>query len=52
MQYKKEEEKQQQRRTSQSAAPSGPVNTHYNPITNPIPYVYKNPNVLKMMAQS
>lgn len=23
----------------------------YNPITNPIPVVYKNPNVLRMLAQ-
>jgi hypothetical protein len=23
----------------------------YNPITNPIPFVYKNPNVLRMMAE-
>lgn len=24
----------------------------YNPISNPLPYVYKNPNVLRMMAQN
>lgn len=24
----------------------------YNPITNPIPIVYKNPNIKKMMAFS
>lgn len=24
----------------------------YNPITNPIPFVYKNPNVLRMLAHN
>lgn len=29
------------------------VNTNvYNPITNPMPFVYKNPNVLRMMANN
>ncbi len=29
------------------------VNTNiYNPITNPIPFVYKNPNVLRMMSNN
>ncbi len=23
----------------------------YNPITNPLPVVYKNPNVLRMLSQ-
>lgn len=42
---------EQSRRYSQErmALPSSNV---YNPITNPIPFVYKNPNVLRMMAQS
>lgn len=43
--------KEQDRRYSQDRMAMGNSNV-YNPITNPIPFVYKNPNVLRMMAQN
>jgi hypothetical protein len=48
VQLRKEQEK---RYTSQEKMST--VNTNvYNPITNPMPFVYKNPNVLRMMANN
>lgn len=43
--------KEQEKRYSTEKMPVSASNV-YNPITNPIPFVYKNPNVLRMMAQS
>jgi hypothetical protein len=43
--------KEQERRYSQERMAVGNSNV-YNPITNPIPFIYKNPNVLRMMAQN
>ena len=49
LQLKKEQEK----RHSKDQEKMANVNVNvYNPISNPLPYVYKNPNVLRMMAQS
>lgn len=45
---KKEQEK---RYTSQDKMSMSNSNV-YNPITNPLPFIYKNPNVLRMMAKN
>ena len=49
LQLKKEQEK----RHSATQEKMSTVNVNvYNPITNPLPFVYKNPNVLRMMAHN
>ena len=49
LQLKKEQEK----RHSATQEEMSTVNVNvYNPITNPLPFVYKNPNVLRMMAHN
>lgn len=46
-QFEREQEERERRRRAFSEQKEE-VNTRYNTITNPIPYVYKNPNVLRM----
>ena len=43
VQYNREEEKKK------PVKEELPVIESYNPVTNPIPFVYKNPNVLRML---
>jgi hypothetical protein len=45
--------KEQEKRHAATQEKMSMVNTNvYNPITNPVPFVYKNPNVLRMMAHN
>ncbi len=49
-QYEKEQQERSQRKRLFSENKEE-FNPRYNPITNPIPFVYKNPNVLRMFGQ-